>query len=65
MIILNKKRLIFINTIIVLSIFFYNFSLKNINNINNSELVSSTPVAGHTVILDAGHGKPDRTELVV
>lgn len=56
MIVLNKKRLIFVNSIIIFSIFFYTLNLKNINNTN---LVSSTPVSGHTIILDAGHGKPD------
>lgn len=56
MIILNKKRLIFINLIIVCSIFFYSLdSLKT----SEIEEVSSTPVTGHTIILDAGHGNPD------
>lgn len=56
MIILNKKRLIFINLSIVLSIFFYSFSFSNFKK---TELVSSTPVSNHTIILDAGHGFPD------
>lgn len=56
MIILNKKRLIFINILVIFSIFFYSLNFKNIDN---TKLVSSTPVAGHTIILDAGHGKPD------
>lgn len=69
MIILNKKRLIFINFVIVCSIFYFGFS-KNFNsnleistNIKNNytktESVSSTPVSSHTIILDAGHGNPD------
>ncbi len=61
MIILNKKRLIFINILVVFSIFFYSL---NFQNKDNFKLVSSTPVSGHTIILDAGHGKPDRTELL-
>lgn len=61
MIILNKKRLIFINILVVFSIFFYSLSFPKENNI---KLVSSTPVSGHTIILDAGHGKPDRPEQV-
>ncbi len=61
MIILNKKRLIFINILVVFSIFFYSLSFQKENNI---KLVSSTPVSGHTIILDAGHGKPDRSEQV-
>lgn len=54
MIILNKKRLIFINSIIVFSIFFYSSNIMN-----HLEPVSSTPVSNHTIILDAGHGNPD------
>lgn len=61
MIILNKKRLIFINILVVFSIFFYSLSFQKENNI---KLVSSTPVSCHTIILDAGHGKPDRPEQV-
>lgn len=54
MIILNKKRLLFINSIIVISIF---FSSINMNTLSLE--TSSTPVSNHTIILDAGHGLPD------
>ena len=70
MIILNKKRLIFINFAIVCSIFYFGFSNNFNPNLNISanikkytskiEAVSSTPVSNHTIILDAGHGNPDR-----
>lgn len=56
MFVFNKKRLIFINLIIVISIFYY--SLFSNNNLN-TQLVSSTPVGNRTIILDAGHGNPD------
>jgi len=49
MIILNKKRLLFINLIIVISIF--SLAIKNTAILETS----STPISGHTVILDAGH----------
>ncbi len=56
MVVFNKKRLVFINFIIVFSIFYYSlFS----NNSSYFEPVSSTPVSNHTIILDAGHGNPD------
>ncbi len=55
MIILNKKRLLFINLLIVFSIGFYAF--KNFDNITLP--TSSLPSANHTVVLDAGHGNPD------
>lgn len=56
MVILNKKRLLFINLSIILSIFIY-----SISSINNLEIkpVSSIPISNHTIILDAGHGFPD------
>ncbi len=57
MFVLNKKRLIFINLIIVTSVFYYSLFF---NNNSETELTSSTPVANHTIILDAGHGNPDR-----
>lgn len=56
MIILNKKRLLFLNLIIVISVFYY--SISN-NSLPKIESVSSIPIAEHTIILDAGHGKPD------
>ncbi len=61
MVIFNKKRLIFINFVIVSSIFYFGIT-QNSNSLlkNNSlEQVSSIPVSTHTIILDAGHGYPD------
>jgi len=57
MIFLNKNKILFILSCIIFSILFFNFT-------NNSETIetSSTPVSNHTIILDAGHGLPDRTE---
>lgn len=61
MIVLNKKRLLFINLSIILSIFVYSITS---NKLLETQEVSSTPVSNHTIILDAGHGFPDRTVLV-
>lgn len=56
MILLNKKRILFISSIIICSI----FSCSVVNQeFSKSESVSSTPVTNHVVILDAGHGNPD------
>lgn len=54
MFILNRKKIIFISSMIVFSIFFSSINIKE-----SSEPVSSTPVSNHTIILDAGHGNPD------
>lgn len=56
MFIFKKKRIIFINLSIILSIFLYSL---NSNNFLNTQPVSSTPISNHTIILDAGHGNPD------
>ena len=56
MILLNKKRILFISSIILCSIISFSFVNQNLTKL---ELVSSTPVTNHVVILDAGHGNPD------
>ncbi len=56
MFLLNKKRLIFINLSLIVSIFYYSFFS---NNYLKTQETSSTPVSNHTIILDAGHGNPD------
>lgn len=56
MFIFNKKRIIFINLSIVFAILIYSLSS---NTFSKTQLASSTPVSGHTIILDAGHGSPD------
>ena len=56
MIIFYRKRILFINSIILFSILFFsiNFTLKD-----ETILTSSIPSANHVVIIDAGHGYPD------
>lgn len=56
MILLNKKRILFISSVILCSVFSFTFFNKTSQK---TELVSSTPVTNHVVILDAGHGNPD------
>ena len=56
MIILYKKRLIFLSLIIVFPILFYAIgSFFNKENVYTSSL----PISNHTIVLDAGHGYPD------
>lgn len=56
MFLLNKKRLIFINLSLIVSIFYYSFFS---NNYLKTQETSSIPISNHTIILDAGHGNPD------
>lgn len=57
--VINKKRITLIATCLILGIFVYSLGVKEINT--NEEIVqtTATPVSGKTVVLDAGHGKPD------
>ena len=55
MLILNKKRIIYMISIIMIS--FCAFSLKDSSE--ESVLASALPVSNHVIILDAGHGSPD------
>lgn len=55
MILLNKKKILFILSCTIISVLFFNFT-----NIPYATIeTSSTPVSNHVVILDAGHGSPD------
>ena len=53
MIIINKKRFMFIEFCILIAILF------NAILISNPIQTSSTPITGHIITLDAGHGTPD------
>ena len=55
MIVLNKKTI----RIFVLSIFAFTLGLAFVNDKKGSIPTVSLPVSGKTVIIDAGHGKPD------
>ena len=55
MILLNKKKIVFILSCMIISILFFNFTSIPYATIETS----STPVSNHVVILDAGHGLPD------
>ena len=56
MIIFYRKRILFINFIVIFSILFCSVTIT----LNSKTLLtSSIPVSNHTVIIDAGHGLPD------
>lgn len=55
MIVLNKKRI----TIMVLGVFLSVFVFILATDRNEMVPTVSLPVSGKTIILDAGHGKPD------
>lgn len=55
MIVLNKKTI----RVFVLSIFMFALGIAFISDKNESVPTVSLPVSGKTIVIDAGHGKPD------
>lgn len=55
MIVLNRKRI----GIITLSVFISIFAFILSSELKNSIPTVSLPVTGKTIVIDAGHGKPD------
>ena len=55
MILINRKKILYLLSCIVISIIFFNYTSVPHETIE----ASSTPVSNHVVILDAGHGLPD------
>ena len=58
MLILRKKRIFFIVIMITLSI--STFLISNKNKVTDTVQTVSLPVSGKTIVLDAGHGLPDK-----
>ena len=56
MIILNKKRILLITSMVAISIFAFTIQTAQINE--TIETVA-LPVSNKTIVIDAGHGKPD------
>ena len=60
MLVLDKKRLSYIAISVILGLSIFIIGKKPKITIPTS----SIPVAEHTIVLDAGHGQPDRSELL-
>ena len=63
MIIINGKRIKLILVSIFLGVFVFSFQVAKEEVPKYVLETSSSEVLGKTVILDAGHGNPDRSEL--
>ncbi len=59
MIVIDKKRISFIIICLLLGLFAYSYQSTKTTLDYSMEEVSTTPVSGKTVVLDAGHGTPD------
>ncbi len=61
MLVINQKRLKIIFSCVLIALFVFSFQIANnqMNDKNETVTTTATPVSGKTVVLDAGHGKPD------
>ena len=69
MIVINKKRLEIILSAVIIGILAFTFQTSGNNGKSDGETaiqddsnivaVTSTPVSGKTIVVDAGHGTPD------
>ena len=57
----DRKKVIFILIICLILVFVCMYRDNNMKDQNTVE-TNGIPVSNHTVILDAGHGEPDRSE---
>lgn len=59
MYVINRKRISFILVCLLLGIFAYSYEETKINLDQEVQQVTSTPVSGKVIVVDAGHGVPD------
>ena len=61
MIILSKKRLLLISSLVLISIFTFFVASDKKSKINSTESIDTValPVSNKVIVIDAGHGKPD------
>ena len=64
MIVLTKKKILLVSSLIM--IFLFTFVIQ-IGNLNNNETVPtvSLPVSNKVIVLDAGHGVPDERSCLL
>lgn len=61
MIVLNRKRI----NVILLSVFVSIFAFILVTDRKASVPTVSLPVSGKTIVIDAGHGKPDEGDCLL
>lgn len=62
MIVLDRNKIL----MMVIGIFCFSAILcTNIKQVEDSILTASTPVTAKTIVLDAGHGKPDEGDCLL
>lgn len=61
MVVINKKKIIFWAGIIATFIFMYSITAYNVNNTKNKTVATvALPVNNKVIVIDAGHGVPDK-----
>ena len=59
MYVINRKKISLILICLLLGIFAYSYEGRKINLDQEVEQVTSTPISGKVIVVDAGHGVPD------
>lgn len=59
MYIVNRKRISLILICLLLGIFVYSYEATKVDIEQKIQEVTSTPVSGKVIVIDAGHGVPD------
>jgi N-acetylmuramoyl-L-alanine amidase len=59
MIVLSKKRLLLITSMVLVSLFVFVFQTVRVDNNNSTVPTVALPVSNKVIVLDAGHGIPD------
>lgn len=63
MIVIRKKRIQFILTCILIVVFAFSFKIGSSER--NTLETTATPVSGKTIIIDAGHGIPEKRSCLL
>ena len=59
MYVISRKRISFVLVCLLLGIFAYSYERTKIDLEQDVQQVTSTPVSGKVIVVDAGHGVPD------
>lgn len=65
MYVINRKRISFILICLLLGIFAYSYQSSKMNLEQKTQETMSTPVSGKVIVIDAGHGVPEKRSYLL
>lgn len=63
MFVISRKRINLIILAVLIGVFSFSYTKEKNSSIGGDMEVTSTPVSNKVVVLDAGHGSPDRRSI--